>query len=329
MDEETGMRSVNINNIKIKIILSIFIGGIIIFGVIIGTVGKIVYEETIGIHTVEDMDKGIENIYEESPEIIEKFYNYKSQELSIPSRNSYNINGIYIESPQASNKTVAIVHGLDSNKWEMIEWAFMYLDNGYNVVLYNQRGTGETGGKGSTFGYYEKDDLASVIDYMDTNYPSKLIGTHGFSMGGTTVALYAGMKEANEKIDFFILDSPYNGIEEAIKAEIDKMQIPLVPITLLAWLEDKYLELTKGFGYDDVLPKEAIKSSTIPMLIIHGDLDTHSPIEMGVDIYNNKQKGYKDLWIIEGGNHMSGYRDNPEEYEKRVMGFIEMITYMK
>lgn len=321
------MRSVNINNIKI--ILSIFIGGIIIFGSIIGIVGQIVYEKTAGTNIVEGVDKGIESTCEESPEIIKKFYKYKSQELSIPSKNKYNINGIYIQSPEKSDKTIAIVQGLDSNKWEMIEWAFMYLDNGYNVVLYNQRGMGGTGGKMSTFGYYEKDDLASVVDYINTNYPSKLIGAHGFSMGATAVALYAGTKDAANKIDFFILDSPYNGIEEAVRERIDEMQVPLVPTTVLVWIEDIYLKITKGFGYEDVLAKEAIKNSIIPMFIIHGDLDTSSPIEMGVDIYNNKQKGYKDLWIIEGGKHVAGYKDNPKEYKERVMNFIEMSTYIK
>lgn len=329
MVKETRMRSININNIKMKIILSIFIGGIIIFGITVGIVGQMVYEETIGTNVIEDMDRGIENIYKESPKTTEKFYDYKSQELSIPSRNNYNINGIYIEAKQMSNKTVVIVNGLGSNKWEMIEWAFMYLDNGYNVLLYNQRGIGGTGGNGSSFGYYEKDDLASVIEYMTVNYPSKLIGAHGFSMGANAVALYAGTKEANDKIDFFILESAYNGIEEAIKAQIDKMQIPLMPTELLAWMEDKYLKVTRGFGYEDVLPEEAVKESIIPMLIIHGDLDTISPIEMGVDLYNNKQKGYKDLWIIEGGQHMTGYQDQPEEYEERILDFIEMSTYIE
>lgn len=296
---------------------------IVFLGIAIMIVGENMYKNVIDIECENNIDRGIEPLFNNKKDIIEKFYTYKSQELSIPSRNGYNINGLYIKAPRPSNQTVILIHELGPNKWENIEWAFMYLKNNYNVVLYNQRGVGGTGGEKKSFGYYEKEDLASVISYIDEKYPSRKLGLHGFGVGAATVTLYCAMDEAEEKVDFFILDSPFDNMKEVMQNEMKNRKVPILLEDIVLWLSDKYLEITQRFGYEDVEPNEAIKNTAIPMLIIHGDEDGTYPIEMGVNLYNNKQKGYKDLWIVEGEGHIEGFKKYPQEYEKRILEFIE------
>lgn len=320
------MREQIISTIRTKLIHTIVIIGIMSFVILTTVTGKNIYDRTIGLESMGDVDQGIEYVYQHRSDILDKFYSYHSEEIAIPSRNGYDIKGIYIEAQVESDKVAVIVNDSGTNKWGSIEWAYMYLDEGYNVIMYNQRSVGGTGGEEKTFGYYEKYDVASVIDYIHEHYQNKLVGIHGLGMGAATVGLYAGLEEANKKIDFYILDSAYDTMEGIIKTGLGKEQHKLA-IEWITWTGDIYLKLKEKFGYKDLLVKEAVKNSSVPMLVIHGDADTRYPIEMGVEIYNNKQKGYKDIWIIEDVGHMEGYIKYPEEYTRRVMEFIEVSTY--
>ena len=47
---------------------------------------------------------------------------------------------------QETSDAMIVVHGIGSNYHEVLNVAFNYLENGYNVVVYHQRNTGLTGG---------------------------------------------------------------------------------------------------------------------------------------------------------------------------------------
>ena len=79
--------------------------------------------------------------------------------------NGYEIETLCITSNQETSDAMIVVHGIGSNYHEVLNVAFNYLENGYNVVVYHQRNTGLTGGDNFTFGLYERFDLEAVADY--------------------------------------------------------------------------------------------------------------------------------------------------------------------
>ena len=116
------------------------------------------------------------------------------------------------------NKTVILVHGHEMNMVSMYPIANTLLDNGINVVLYDQRAHGDNTAKNVTFGYYEKDDLEDVVNYISGMMRDKKpIGLLGQSMGAATCGFYVGQEHANKNIKFAILDCPYNNMKSVIK----------------------------------------------------------------------------------------------------------------
>lgn len=58
------------------------------------------------------------------------------------------------------------------------------------------------------------------------------------------------------------------------------------------------------------------------MLFIHGDADGYVPTRMVYPLYEAKP-GEKELWVVPGAAHAVSYRDNREEYTRRVKAFVE------
>ncbi|EKC68011.1 alpha/beta hydrolase, partial [human gut metagenome] len=52
-----------------------------------------------------------------------------------------------------------------------------------------------------------------------------------------------------------------------------------------------------------------------------GDADDYVPTWMVYPLYEAKP-GEKELWVVPGATHAMSYRDNPEEYTRRVGEFV-------
>ncbi|MEG0014842.1 MAG: alpha/beta hydrolase [Cellulosilyticaceae bacterium] len=308
---------------KIKgILIALAVIALLLGGTVTYIVGGMVYEETVGYVDEKYQNTSIEEVYAESPELVARLEEYEVTDLMIPSSNGYDIEAKWISAPEESQNTVVIVHGIGMNMWRHFRETLMYLDNNYNVLIYNQRYTGATGGDNRSFGYHEKYDIASVMSYLRAAYPDHTIGAHGFSMGAGTLGMYSGMEEATQDADFLILDCPYDTMEGAIRVGIEKEDVPLIPVSYAVWAGDMYNRFKSGFSYKDVQIAEEASKSKVPMFVIHGEADSTCTVEMGQAIYDAKVEGYKELWIAEGIEHVKIFPAYPEEYERRVLAFI-------
>lgn len=72
----------------------------------------------------------------------------------------------------------------------------LFIKKGWNVLIYDHRRHGESGGKTTSYGHYEKFDLQTVVNWLKNEVGESLIlGIHGESMGAVTTLLYGGMVE--------------------------------------------------------------------------------------------------------------------------------------
>ena len=72
------------------------------------------------------------------------------QPVEIRSADGTKLRGTYIENSRSSDRTVILLHGLYQNRSMCIPYVDMYRDMGYNVLLIDQRGHGESGGSHTT-----------------------------------------------------------------------------------------------------------------------------------------------------------------------------------
>ena len=132
----------------------------------------------------------------------------------IESPNDYLLKAVFLK-PLDTTRTVIICHGVTENKINSMKYARLFERLGFNSVIYDHRRHGDSGGKTTSFGYYEKIDLKAIVHTVREELESEaLLGIHGESMGAATTILYAGTFE--DEADFHIVDCPFSDFTEQI-----------------------------------------------------------------------------------------------------------------
>lgn len=214
-----------------------------------------------------------------------------------------------------TDKVVILAHGYPADKGDIFG-AYRFLRKDYNLFLFDFRYHGESGGKYTTIGYKEVQDLLSAIDYLK-GLKMKQIAVVGFSMGGA-VALMSLDKTTDIKA--VVSDSAYARLD-LMAMELYK-QIPFLakPLT---WLTDLWSRLFLKISLKDVSPLRSVKHSKVPMLIIHSKEDQVIPLEQGLMLQEALKENPKGVFYIrEEGLH--GMSD--PEYEIQIRTFLQ--TYL-
>ena len=127
------------------------------------------------------------------------------ERIRLLSRDGHAIASWIARRPEAPG-TVVFSHGAWTNHREMESRAAALWERGFNVLLFDYRGCGESAGSVTTLGLREVDDLFGVIDFLAGEAERAPIGVWGNSMGGA-VALLAAVKCPH--IDAVISDSAF------------------------------------------------------------------------------------------------------------------------
>ncbi|MCK3713400.1 alpha/beta hydrolase [Clostridioides difficile] len=285
--------------------------------------GKLVYNSSVGLEQLIKNEDIVKIFSERKDKPLEKLKNYKTSELMIQSSNNYKLESLFITSNIKTRDTMILVHGIGSSYYEMLKVAYRYLDKGYNVLVYNQRNTVNSGGDNYTFGLYERYDLDTLVKFVKNKFPEGRLGVHGFSMGAGTAAMHSEINSKDDKVDFYILDSPYSEMKDAIRMGVLEKRIPDILINYVVTCGDLYNKFKSGFWYSDVKPYESVEKSNVPILFIHGTKDTVCNYQNSKKMYDLVKHDKKDLWLIEGIGHVDGFEHDSTVYFNKIFKFID------
>jgi fermentation-respiration switch protein FrsA (DUF1100 family) len=210
---------------------------------------------------------------------------------------------------------VLLMHGIRSNRLEMLDRARMLYAQGFSVLLFDFQAHGESPGRYLTFGYLESRDARAAFDFMRQRLPGEHIGVVGMSLGGAAAILVEKPLEA----DAMVLEAVFGSFDEALDNRMAMQLGPLGP-----WLSPllKYqVEPRLGFDPDILKPAGHVAKVHAPLLLIAGAEDRHASLGEMKRIYATANEP-KELWVIPEAPHADFYRFAPEEYERRVLDFL-------
>lgn len=250
----------------------------------------------------------------------------ENEKITIPSSYGYDLVGYYFPAKKDTNRTIITVHGYQSSKDSQAKYIKMYHELGFNVVTYDQRNHGESGGTYTTYGLIESEDLKDVVSYVkdrQTNNKEKgLIGIHGVSMGAATTLQYAGNVE--DKADFYIADCAYSNFGEEAKYRLaeDYSYIPAFLHKPIVFLGDTVLKIRENYSIFSASPIDTVENIKSPVLFINTKTDDYIPPYMTQDLFD-KTVGPKEIYWTDTGKHAKAFDVNPDQYKEVVINFLE------
>ena len=300
----------------------------ILMVVVIVLCGLAIYalKKTLLINNVEtfrESKKYLKNNGVKVEEIISKI-NKNSIKFNIKSKHGHNIPIEYILSNNNyDNTTIVLVHGHGMEKTSLYPIADNVLKHGLNAVLLDLRLHGGNTAKYVTFGYFEKDDVQDVIDFIKTKMKKEnSIGVLGQSMGAATVGMYSGTEHAGKNIKFAILDCPYNNMNEIIDTTGIRQGFKPSHVKILRRIGSIANKMIFGFSYKDVDVCKAVSNTTVPTLIYCVENDVVCPYHMANEIFDSIKHNNKEKIKFKYGGHINGFYKNSEIYMKSLMSFI-------
>ncbi|MDD6492530.1 MAG: alpha/beta fold hydrolase [Firmicutes bacterium] len=251
---------------------------------------------------------------------------YEIEKISLTSTfDGHIIPADFIYSTDRNRNIVIMVHGLGGNRYSNYHVAELFLENGYNVITYDQRSSNENTAEKTTFGYWEKFDLIDCINFAKEIAPEKNIGVWGRSFGGATAIQAAAHKNTQSKLSWIILDCPVSSMEWMIKENMKNMDIG-IPINYMVWCGNIVNKIELGFTYKDADSAKAAANIQIPSLIINSKADKLTPYFMGEEIYNNINCSKKSLWTVSDCEHIEMWEKHNAEYRSNVLDFLQNIA---
>ena len=230
----------------------------------------------------------------------------------------YELHVELIRNPEASDRFVILTHGNTDNHIGSLKYVPMYLDLGYNCILYDMRGHGQDVPTFCTFGILEAKDLVELIKDTRRRYPGlSRLGLHGESLGAsTTIEALAYMPA----VDFAVSDCAFADVESVLRQRLQATHVagPLVR------LADLGLRILYRYSLDDMRPIEALDANTVPILFVHGEADTTVLPESARELYE-RTAGERELLYVAGAGHAESVLVAPDEYRANVAAFLERL----
>ncbi len=232
------------------------------------------------------------------------------EEISFTTADNIKIAGWFIPHPSVS-KTIILLHGYPADKGNILP-ALSFLSNKYNLLLFDFRYLGKSGGRYSTAGAKEVEDLLAAIYFLKTRGIEE-VGVWGFSMGGAVALLTA--PQAPE-IQAIVSESSYSSLDMMVT---ELYQIPILKYPL-AYLTGLWAEIFLGIDLKKVSPVAEVKDLTIPILIIHSKNDGVIPFKNALLIQETlKDNPRAEFWFEENLIH----GQFGDEYQKRIEDFFK------
>ncbi|MEM6643112.1 MAG: alpha/beta fold hydrolase [Bacteroidota bacterium] len=225
----------------------------------------------------------------------------------------------YFEVSDSARCVFIFSHGWGRNWPNMLKYYPVVQECGCNVVMYDHRAHGKSGGKYPTGGIKESKDLLKITEWvkMEKGYSLDQIAWAGSSWGAATV-LMAGASDLDPA--FIVADSPFQDwysavFERAIEDYGSGIKF-LSPGVM------QIVNMRAGVNFEEASPLEKAKEISEPVFLIHSEADPETSSSQSVNIsemLNRKSEFHHTPW---GNEHVMDVINNQADFRGLLKQFI-------
>ena len=248
-------------------------------------------------------------------------------EVSIAAADGAMLRAWSIRPLRGNGDAVILLHGHTDNRAGMLGNADLLLRHGYAVLLPDARAHGESGGNLATYGVKEAGDVRSWFDWIERSEAPRCIDGLGESMGAAQLlqslrAAPGFCAVAAESSFASFREASYDRMGEKMDAGAWAGRTLLRPAVEAGLL---YARWRYGVDLEQATPESAVAASSVPVLLIHGRKDANLPPRHSERILARSSSRIPAvvLWEPAEAEHCGAAGAEPEEFERRVIGWFE------
>ena len=196
---------------------------------------------------------------------------------------------------------VIYLHGNSSSRCEAVAEIKYLLPLNITVFAFDFSGCGKSQGEYISLGWYEREDVESVIDYLRKTNKVSTIGLWGRSMGAVTAIMYG---DRDPSVAGMVLDSAFASLKELIEELVkSRVKLPEFILNQATKLVKSTISKKAKFNLDEIEPKKYAVRCFIPALFCHAKNDTFVDQHHCKDL-SDVYAGDKNVVYVDG-NHNS------------------------
>ena len=238
--------------------------------------------------------------------------------VSFPSRDNIMLSGWFI--PSNSPFALVLIHGGFQNRVDptipTLDLSHDLFQKGYNVLLFDMRGRGQSEGIGYSLSNADK-DIGGALDYLKTlGYRSGQIGIIGFCSGAADTCVFA----SREHVGAVVLDGCFTGVKDMVNNQAAYRGIPRIFADI--FLPGVQLAARVFYGYKAVNPIDVVGKVTCPILYIREENDELVSSTDGERLISIAGNPANRLWQADNTYHSRAYETLPAEYVTQIDNFF-------
>lgn len=243
-------------------------------------------------------------------------YRIPYENVSFKTEDNVLIKGWFIPSQSTPSKTIIVLHGYPADKSNILP-SFIFLHKHFNLLLFDFRYMGESGGHYSTIAIHEVNDLKAAIAFLKKKNINEVY-VIGFSVGAAVALLAA---KTMPEIKAIVGISSFS--------RLDWMAENYYPIPFLNVLLGKMFRIWGlVFLHTDINlinPAQTISSLQIPILLFYSLNDrvvTLKHLYLMQEMVKNK----KNITIMIDNK---AHGELADDFQKTVLNFFIKSTHLK
>jgi fermentation-respiration switch protein FrsA (DUF1100 family) len=235
------------------------------------------------------------------------------EEVSFTTSDGLELQGWYI--PSKNRAAVIAFPGRSGSQRP----ARMLARHGYGVLLFDRRGEGDSEGDPNLFGWAGERDVHAAVAFLRSRpeVDRERIGGIGLSVGGEMM-----LEAAAESDGLAAVVSEGAGI----RSIRESLAVPETRLKIEATL--LHVGVTSGVAlFSDSLPPPSLEDlvgriAPRPVFLIYAVPGQGGEAELS-ELFYDAAREPKEIWKVPGSEHTGGIEAQPEEYERRVVGFFD------
>jgi len=243
------------------------------------------------------------------------------EDVTIPSFDGTRLYGWWMKA-RRNAATIVILHGVKKNRTDVLRAALVLRQAGFNILVFDGRGHGNSEGRYVTYGFYERRDVESAIEWLIRvkRINSNRVGLAGESMGAA-IALQVAAHQP--RIRAVWADSPFASLRRITQEFLSRVtRLPGALLNPVLWPAIQMANYRGKFDIHSVDPLAVASEIKCPVYLVHGTADQLIATAHSENIYH-ALGGEKSLWFVEGARHARCVRKAKTDYRKRLVRFFD------